>query len=47
LREWSRDGSIFIDSCVSVDFPPCTCFIMNNIVRHKSSIEWNSVRLRV
>jgi hypothetical protein len=47
LREWSTDGSTFLDLISSRDSPSATCFIVDNIVFHECFIKWKNECVRV
>jgi hypothetical protein len=44
LHETGVDGPEELDLLSSVDIPSWTRFVMDNIVFHQSSIEWNGER---
>lgn len=46
-RYKAGDGYKFTGLASSLDFPLGTCIVMDDVGFHTSSIEWNSMRLRV
>jgi|YelNatPaOPRAMG01_1025707.scaffolds.fasta_scaffold182783_2 hypothetical protein len=47
LREGSIDESKFLDLFSMLDFASCTLSIIDNLAFQISSIEWDTVRLRL